>query len=405
MYRVFAAILSVTIWNFSAFAESAPVADASPRGSDAVELFKQTKSFYNTDGAISSFSPEIEQQDSPELGEFQENIKRKSLKQRLQEEEAAYLKKLEAIENAKLGIVQVTNEVKNKNLKTKEDIISEYGSPEEEPEVKAQENAPKAYKAMLASLNAGDEELAYEYAQQYAKYVKGVQTKVKRAAGLTGLAMTSEGVLDENDWGLRGANDFDRALYEKRKAEKESKDAQRTENLSDKAKELINLALEDKVKSPQEDLPEGSISEAEQKGYFANEATQVAYARETSSGGFRSKSGKIDVFFFFGLKDSKSIQAAKEIEKLFGAIKDDSKIRLAALSVDHVSNYELKEFKHAARVSYEALSGGEFAKEMNIKNSPAVVFVNPETGASVIEEGRRGGAFLKERFKLLGGVL
>lgn len=380
-----------------------PRADlAQDSSSDAKELFVESKSFFPENAADSSFSPDVVYNDGPELNEFKEDARKESLKERLRKEAAEEERIQKALLEAKLGLNNSQQPAQSKTLESPQAIISEFGNPDEEPEVKAQDSSPKPYKAMIAALRVGDDKLAYQYAKQYARYVKGVQSNAKRIAGLTGLAMTSEGMLPEDSWALKDTNELDKQFYHEDKLAKASQDAQTDGAVSERAQKLIALVSEDD--STSRINPErGSVAEAELKGFAKDDATQAQYAKKAQV--FRDPKGRADVYFFFRPTDSSAAEMAVEMEKVFQAVKHDQKIRFAALTIDDSSDSEKLAFQKGTGISFPIIDGGFIAKDMKVKNSPTVVIAAGSTGEAIFERGKRGASFILQKVRMVKGEL
>ena len=80
---------------------------AHTRGSDARELFEESKPFFGDNAADSSFSPDVAINDGPKLGEFQEGVRKISLKEKLRGEAAEEEKLEKAMMQAKLGLAKL----------------------------------------------------------------------------------------------------------------------------------------------------------------------------------------------------------------------------------------------------------------------------------------------------------
>lgn len=378
------------------------VDQAQDAGSDAKELFVESKSFFPENSADSSFSPDVVYNDGPKLGEFKEDTRKETLKERLRKEAAEEERIQKALLEAKLGLNNSPQAAQSKPLESPQAIISEFGNPEEEPEIKAQDSSPKPYKAMIAALRVGDDKLAYQYAKQYARYVKGVQSNAKRIAGLTGLAMTSEGMLPEDSWALKNTNELDRNLFNEDRLAKASSEAQVEGSVSERAEKLLALVTEDD--STSRINPErGSVAEAELKGFAKDEEAQAQYAKKSAI--VRDPKGRADIYFFFRPTDSAAAEMAYEMEKVFQQIKSDQKVRFAALTIDDSSDSEKSAFRKVTGVSFPIIDGGAVAKDMQVKSSPTVVIAAGTTGEAVFEKGKRGASFILQKVRMVKGEL
>lgn len=370
---------------------------AQGRGEDARELFKEDRGFFDTDSAKTSFQPEPIRLEGPELGTFRDDIKRESLKEKLKRQAEEERKKEEALLAAKIGAV---SQQESSELASPDDVIKKFGDPKLEPEVLATKDAPKPFQGMMAALHLGDEKLAQQYARQYARFMKTTQERVTRTTNLTGLAMATEGSLDESSWAWRSASESEKALFAGDIEALNALDPAIKYELSDKAKELIRFALDedDKPKS------KSKVSEAELKGFLGSVDEQITFARaQDKKTLIRDSKGEVDVFLFVDVKSRESLIASGYLEKTFRSLKDDGRIRFAVLSVGIDSDLERERFKEQSQLSLPIINGTDLSKVMNVKEFPSLVLVAKNSGKAVTEVGRRGENYIIERIKLIQG--
>lgn len=367
---------------------------AQNRGEDARELFKHSPNFFDLDSARTSFQPEPQRLDGPEWGVFNANLKRESLKEKLRREEEEERKKQEALLASKMGRAE-----ENTELTSAEDVLKRFGDPEKEPEVLAQKDAPKPFQGMMAALQIGDEKLAQQYARQYARYMKTTQERVTRTTNLTGLAMATDGTLDENAWGFKTASKADKELFREEIENLRNRDATNSTELSEKAKSLISVALEEEKENEASPL-----DRAEKLGFFGAESDQIAFAREQDRKN-RLRARDLDVFLFIRPKDERANLAGSAFESLYQQFKQNRNLRFAVLSVGLSSESDRDVFRSITGLSLPIVDGSALAKELDVADSATVVFVSRSSGKAVKEIGRRGPAYLSERLKLiLGGA-
>lgn len=370
---------------------------AENRGEDAREHFKDVKSFFDSDSARTSFQPEPERLDGPEWGVFNANLKRESLKEKLRREEEEERKKEEALLAAKMGGAPAQE---NTELASAEDVRKKFGDPEKEPEVLAQKDSPKPFQGMMAALQVGDEKLAQQYARQYARYMKTTQERVSRTTNLTGLAMATDGRVDKDSWAWSMASEAEKELFKDEVATLNEADPVSKQELSDKAKNLIRLALEE------DDKPKtaSKVDQAEAKGFLGTPEEQVSFARtQHRKSAIRDSKGEVDVFLFVDVKNRDSLFTAAHVERVFRKIQSDERIRFAALSVGFVSESDRQLFRKQGQLSYPVIDGSDLSKTMNISRLPSLVLVARNSGKAAIDIGRRGDDYILERIRLIQG--
>jgi len=100
-------------------------------------------------------------------------------------------------------------------LPAPERLLAKYGDPKRDTPVLAIENAPAPFKAMMESLQEGQDEMAFQYAKQYVRHLRNVQERSTHVMSLVGFAQKREGMIEGNDWENAPALVEDKALYEK----------------------------------------------------------------------------------------------------------------------------------------------------------------------------------------------
>lgn len=372
---------------------------AQNQGDDARELYKENPGFFDSDSARTSFQPEPENLSGPEFGVFNANLKRESLKEKLKREEEEERKKEEALLNARMGAAP---QEESGELASTQDVLKKFGNPNEEPEVLATKDAPKPFQGMMAALHLGDEKLAKDYARQYAKYMRTTKERALRTANLAGLAMATDGSIDETSQFWNTATEEEKNLFKDDIEALKQADALSKGELSDKAKELIKLAIEEEDVEPK-NYP---VQVAEKKGYLGTKEEQIAFAREQHrKAALRDQKGEIDVFLFVNTKQDESLFAAGYMERVFQSIKSDKRVRFAALSLGLDSESDRELFRIRGSIEYPIIAGNDIAKDLKVTRAPTIAFVSKNSGKVVLEVGRRGEHYLLERIRLMQGRL
>ena len=113
-----------------------------------------------------------------------------------------------------LAQVSQSDELLNK-LPPKDRLLAKYGDPAKNTPVLAIENAPAPFKAMMESLQEGQDELAFQYAKQYVRYLGNVQERTTRVQSLVGFAQKKENMIEDGELSNGPALVEDKAIFEK----------------------------------------------------------------------------------------------------------------------------------------------------------------------------------------------
>ena len=148
--------------------------------------------------------------------------------------------------------------------KSKHDfLIEKYGDPAKDAPVLAIDSAPGPFKAMMESLQEGDDVIAFQYAKQYVRHLKNVQDRSTRVMSMVGLAQKREGMIEGDEWSKVPSLMEDKALYQKdiqtEQQKNGSEDAQnldsdidaRAKSLVSRGKEKLAAAMADQPSAQQ----------------------------------------------------------------------------------------------------------------------------------------------------------
>jgi len=301
--------------------------------------------FYPQNSAKTIFVDQGKATNSPEIGYFESKNKK------------AEIAAIAATIQIKTSENQSSQKQNDKELpKTKDAIAKMYGDPEAEVIVPGREDAPGPFRAMMASLEMGDAELAQKYAQQYVKYLKSVQTRTDSVMALVNKAMTSEGMLKKEN--VENDDSIDIAKLS---------EAQNTENFDEeKARKDIRSALKGTV--PQDPF------------------------------------GEVDIYFFFQMDDENSRLMLPEIRTFYESIKDNSKIKFIALSLDNASREDIKEYSDTFDIKFPIRGGMTLAKKLNVSAVPMTLIMTHNSPQKVVvEKGFRRSFYLEEVANLMVG--
>jgi len=292
---------------------------------------------------------------------------------------------------------------KEKTLK--ERLAEQYGDPDEEPIIAAQAEAPKPFKGLMEALQGGDDDLAYKYARQYARYQNNLQERILKVTEMLEYGMKSEKYIpgpDEEDDDIYGI----RPLYEKDLKEREElkKRSEKTQTLvktlDPSIQNLLDRAAQDEQREVEKTRMSGKKGDIKPP---ADEKSERALAREKHAGQVIDSKNKAKLYYFFRLADSSAQQMTQHLQALHNSYIDSPDVMIVGLALDNASAADLQIFAHERKVDFPLKQGGEFARKIGVKETPAVVVVAPSTGKAIVEEGERSFFYLDEMVKLVRG--
>lgn len=265
---------------------------------------------------------------------------------------------------------------------SREAILQQFGDPSVPVPVRAIENAPLPFKGLIAAVEAGDDELAFQYAKQYSRYMEGVRRTSARAVSLTGLAMEGQGYVEEGGW--TGAPQLyeDRALLEK-DLSREKGNRNRGENpgavtaVDAKVRALVERAK-------QETLSEGNLlAEADQRKVEAIDRKTI---REARLGKVPvDPSGRVDVYWFFTPESAESQKMAAEIQKLHA--QGDKQLTVLGVTMKPVADQELQKFASAHGITFPLRNASNLTRSLGVKRAPTTAFIGQQSGKAYFEQG------------------
>jgi hypothetical protein len=291
-------------------------------------------------------------------------------------------------ENAKSDLTKTSQE-----NPANSSIIDQFGDPNEDEEIKPIDNAPKPFKGMMAALNSGQDELAFQYAKKYVRYLKTLQDRNQEITGYVGKAMVREGMAGSETWISNKEYAKQQELLDKdleRSKTDKSGDVTKSTN-DERVRALVDRARQDEDRSASLD---GASSENEAR-LRAREALSLKVPV--------AKDGKVDAYVFLKLADTSSQKMAQEIEKLNRSVSKEHGVNLVVFSVDKLSNEQLQAFSAQYQLSYQVQPGDVLAKNMKVTSTPATILIQPATGYRMVEQGAKNFFYLDELIKIMQG--
>ncbi len=363
-------------------------------GRTAEELFDRIDPMFPKDSAATTFAKEVTFGGNTSVGTFDETA-------------GVRVKPTpKAAKKGKDGKSLISDKFKNPYPKTRDEIIEAIGDPSEDTPLKAVESAPPGFQGMLASLQAGDQELALSYARQYVRYVKSVGDQLTTVSRISRVARQLEGMAPppgEEDEGSDEYAELVRKDLEKIRGE--SEDGLYISQLDPQAKALLNKAAEQErrgmprataVPSREEQFPTGFEPDF-------NEAKERMKVRQSlaSRNIPIDRNGEAQIFLFFNPSDKKSRVMAQQVEIL--------KARTSDITVEGVVPWEgftgpeAVKFAEAEKITFPIKGNLKLFARLGITEYPSTVVVAPSTGKFVLEEGFRPFYYLDELVKAVQG--
>lgn len=264
---------------------------------------------------------------------------------------------------------------------SQDDIVAEFGDPDKALPMLAVENAPKPFKAMLRALEAGHDDLAFQYARQYVRYIGHVQSQNARLMSMTGKALEREGMAESEGW--RGGPNFveDQEMLE-RDLERSGIGPQ-SAGLDARTRELFEEAKAAEKRADARNAPGGENSivpamadDAAVQAEINNEGSPVA-RRAGSPQPPQSARPMIDIFFFFAPNDQGALEMAPEIESLHRA---GLGANVVGFTLGRYNAGEAQRFKSMTRTTFLIRDGSKLAASMKLTDSPTVVVTDRRSG-------------------------
>lgn len=277
---------------------------------------------------------------------------------------------------------QPAAEPQDESLSPAEQVLAEYGDPDVDAPIKAQDNAPKPFKAMMAAMQAGDDDLAFKYARQWVRHVNNVKKNSSDIMNLTQIAMESEGMLPP------GATENlpNYSLLEKELAEQE-----RLASAGDpRAAALLARARQ---------------GEPDNASAAADWDERQKAARDFVQRGIAPQPGApIDIYFFVDPSDRRSLPMIEEVDRLYSRLAGGNDAQIAGFTVRPMEGPAIEEFRRANGVEIPIVDGTPLLSELGVTSAPTVLMVSRNRGEVVItERGFRSFAYLHETLERLQG--
>jgi hypothetical protein len=308
-------------------------------------------------------------------------------------------------------------------------LANDFGDAAADPTVFADEKAPKPFKAMMIALEAGDDELAFDYARQYARYQRKFHERVDRVMDITQIAMEDEDILPKIDRSEEA--DYDGTLSLGGRGEKKENLKQEEVELASKNEiekniqsassayalsldnktrdilkraEMVELGISDDEASLKIKEGEKALAAANREQKIVDEKTERRMIRTALSGKVPMDSkGFAAMYFFFRPNDTEAVAVGKELEKLYRANRENRMLNIVAFSMDRPSGDLVKYIQKKMGITFQIRDGSQLIKRLKVNESPSVVLFAPTDGKAFVVEGVKNALFYDEVSKMMQG--
>ncbi|MCB0328146.1 MAG: hypothetical protein KDD70_00745 [Bdellovibrionales bacterium] len=303
--------------------------------------------------------------------------------------------KVEAAPETKAEKAYPQNKEPERVEESRDSIIAIYGDPKEDEVIVPEQSAPRPFKAFHAAMQIGDEELAFDYARKWVRYLGQFQERMGLMQGLMGKAMIAEGISDGEDWS--SSPEYDRFnKYVDQAIEEEKK-----ENGPILDKFVLALPPEHQLRAL---TPIGDVNpalrekelqfDAEHRDEFRQYFKRIAP---------KSLDGVIKLELYVDVEQHKdSLRAGREMGKLRDAAYKNSKISFKVISHEYRDESVIRHYQRRAQLN--GLEQG-YVKydEPQPKSVPMLKIIVPSLNQEFEIYGVRRGAFYEELISIIHG--
>lgn len=279
----------------------------------------------------------------------------------------------------------------------RERIVREFGDPDEEIPILGDEKAPKPFRGMMHALEAGNKELAFQYARSYVRYINKVKDRTSLVTQLAGLGGEIEGTQPREDH----SEEPDPAGYldiYRKELDRAVKDESAVLSLSPEARELLERANGEAGESPE---PTDDPAHRRPLG----EAAERALVYENHPGGLPvDPNGRVTVYYFLSVSDKGPNSMLADVQRLYEAHRKSANVQVKGISLVSRSELGVHQFKfRQPPITFPIEENKELAAVWGIVRTPAVVVVAETEQKMVIERGHRTFLYLDELVRFVSG--
>lgn len=292
-------------------------------------------------------------------------------------------------------------------------IMREFGKPEEDDAILGDEKAPKPFKAMMHALQAGDKELAFQYARRYARYMNNFRERSGLAARLHSLGNEIEGYQPRQDHSEESDPSGFMDLYRKEMGEAIKNESEvlavnpEAQALLDRARGELSAEAGKPSMGSARPTASSAGSRAAGRGEKAlrGEAAERALVRENHPRGVPvDPEGKVTVYFFLSSAELGPMSMIGDVQRLFDRYERDPNIRVQGISFVPLPELNVRQLlRYNVAVTFPIEHNREFATSLGVDYTPAVAVVAETLGKAVLEKGHRTVWYLDELVQRVAG--
>ena len=279
-------------------------------------------------------------------------------------------------------------------------IAREFGGPEEEDKILGDEKAPKAFRGMMHAIEAGDKELAFDYARRYTRYINKLKDRTLLVTNLAGLGAEIDGFRPRLDHSEDSDPSGYLEIYQK-KLDQTVKNESAILSLNPEAQAILARARKEEQGGALIDT-NGANGEASSNQPLGEAAERAMVYKNHQSPLPVDPQGRVNLFLFLSTADLGPHSMIGDIQRLKDRYEKDDKVVIKGVSlVPEVNQIVSTMQRFGLKVTFPIEENRELANELGITHTPAVVVMAPSTGDYVLEKGHRTIWYLEE---LIGAV-
>lgn len=263
----------------------------------------------------------------------------------------------------------------------KDRLSRKYGDPTEEPKIRIQDDAPPSMKGMLEALDAGDESLAYDYAQQYVKSMQRYQKIYGEVVSLTGAVMKSNNQAEGTQWQNVPT------LYE----HQELADKKREQ----KIQELLKMAAQAQATPTHPTQNNGTAS---------RDRATIKAALQMRTDLQPSPGGNVNLIAFVDPAEADNCSTLQEMRTLAKARANDNRIALLAASTRQISDGILEVIGKRIGISFPFKDGSTLAGKLGATSHCTLAVITPEQKRAILLSTPTTAEFMDELISTIQGA-
>jgi hypothetical protein len=260
-------------------------------------------------------------------------------------------------------------------------LARKYGDPTEEPKIRIQDDAPPSMKGMLEALDAGDESLAYDYAQQYVKSMQRYQKIYGEVVSLTGAVMKSNNQAEGTQWQNVPTLFEHQELADKKREQK--------------IQELLKMAAQAQA-TPTTQTPD--------QGTASRDRATIRAALRQRSDIQPSLGGQVNLIAFVDPAEANNCSTLQEMRTLAKARANDNRIALLAASTRQISDGILEVVGKRIGISFPFKDGSTLAGKLGATTHCTLAVITPDQKRAILLSTPTTAEFMDELISTLQGA-